>query len=456
MVASSAALDAQNVTLEALKGGVLNEGSIQANGLEDSQVTIASGEDVDNDGSIQAGKRVEIQAVDDVSNDGSIQAGTSDTAPFTPGSVISFEAGGDIESTGSLAAETILGLSQGDVNITGDVAAEALELHTTEVDGDITVDITSDLKSLTLVADGDQSDISFQGKDVDDLVAETNGQDGDIALAGEDIFVRRAVAQDGNVSLQGHNLEVGELAALENGEVNGADGAAHDATIIASGNVHLKKAVTADANVVIDAQGAITDGLSTLITSGEDTTLESGDHIGSPEDNNPISVDVGGKLTVNAKPGTPKINIFAFLEGTTGDGEVHTNSASMPGLVIFNSVPWMGTGKQMGRLDRAYAMMFSSMADMLMVFNLSNPLNSEYRYFPHTALDMDGYTNAPARGIEKIRMSGDRGGTIQGVPEGLTPNTIPSASDYEETFYWPLLDEEETPESTAEETVSNK
>ena len=94
---------------------------------------------------------------------------------------------------------------------------------------------------------------------------------------------------------------------------------------------------------------------------------------------------------------------------------------------------------------------------MLEVFNLSYPLVAEYRYFPHTILDLDGFTNAPRKGIEIIRMGGEKGGMINGLPEGLTPRNIPSVSDYEWTFLWPLDNEDaDNAAEPVEATVSER
>ena len=54
-------------------------------------------------------------------------------------------------------------------------------------------------------------------------------------------------------------------------------------------------------------------------------------------------------------------------------------------------------------------------------------------------------------------MGGEKGGTINGLPEGLTPRNIPSVSDYEWTFLWPLDNEDaDNAAEPVEATVSER
>ena len=450
---------AQNVNMKTAHGDVSNDGSIAAKGLEDSMVGINANGNIRNTGSIQADKAVQLISTKDIRNTGSIQAGTATEKPLTPGSVIEFNADGKATSTGSLVAETITGLAADDITITGELNTDYLNLKTTGSDGDITVETGHDIIAASLVTEGDQSDISFNGKNVDELTAETKGTDADIDIKGGKMTIRKAVTFDGDVDIAGSgDLVLDVVEAKDGGKYTGPDqGEARHVNVTSGGMVKILTHVKADADVNIDARGPILDTDYAVITSGGDTSLTTGAYIGDVADGNPIHVEAEGTIYVNPRPGTPKVEYFAFVEGTSGDGQIHTKASSLPGLVIFNSVPWMGTKKQMGRLDRSYAEKFSAINGMLEVFNLSYPLVAEYRYFPHTILDLDGFTNAPRKGIEIIRMGGEKGGTINGLPEGLTPRNIPSVSDYEWTFLWPLDNEDaDNAAEPVEATVSER
>ena len=450
---------AQNVNMKTAHGDVSNDGSIAAKGLEDSMVGINANGNIRNTGSIQADKAVQLISTKDIRNTGSIQAGTATEKPLTPGSVIGFNADGKATSTGSLVAETITGLAADDITITGELNTDYLNLKTTDSDGDITVETGHDIIAASLVTEGDQSDISFNGKNVDEMTAETKGTDADIDIKGGKMTIRKAVTFDGDVDIAGSgDLVLDVVEAKDGGKYTGPDrGEARHVNVTSGGMVKILTHVKADADVNIDARGPILDTDYAVITSGGDTSLTTGAYIGDVADGNPIHVEAEGTIYVNPRPGTPKVEYFAFVEGTSGDGQIHTKASSLPGLVIFNSVPWMGTKKQMGRLDRSYAEKFSAINGMLEVFNLSYPLVAEYRYFPHTILDLDGFTNAPRKGIEIIRMGGEKGGTINGLPEGLTPRNIPSVSDYEWTFLWPLDNEDaDNAAEPVEATVSER
>ena len=450
---------AQNVNMTTAHGDVSNDGSIAAKGLEDSTVMVNANGNILNTGSIQADKAVKLISTKDIRNTGSIQAGTATEKPLTPGSVIEFNADGKATSTGSLVAETITGLADDDITITGELNTDYLNLKTTGSDGDITVETGHDIIAASLVTEGDQSDISFNGKNVDEMTAETKGTDADIDIKGGKMTIRKAVTFDGDVDIAGSgDLVLDVVEAKDGGKYTGPDrGEARHVNVTSGGMVKILTHVKADADVNIDARGPILDTDYAVITSGGDTSLTTGAYIGDVADGNPIHVEAEGTIYVNPRPGTPKVEYFAFVEGTSGDGQIHTKASSLPGLVIFNSVPWMGTKKQMGRLDRSYAEKFSAINGMLEVFNLSYPLVAEYRYFPHTILDLDGFTNAPRKGIEIIRMGGEKGGTINGLPEGLTPRNIPSVSDYEWTFLWPLDSEDaDNAAEPVEATVSER
>ena len=450
---------AQNVNMKTAHGDVSNDGSIAAKGLEDSMVGINANGNIRNTGSIQADKAVQLISTKDIRNTGSIQAGTATEKPLTPGSVIEFNADGKATSTGSLVAETITGLAADDITITGELNTDYLNLKTTGSAGDINVETGHDIIAASLVTEGDQSDISFNGKNVDELTAETKGTDADIDIKGGKMTIRKAVTFDGDVDIAGSgDLVLDVVEAKDGGKYTGPDrGEARHVNVTSGGMVKILTHVKADADVNIDARGPILDTDYAVITSGGDTSLTTGAYIGDVADGNPIHVEAEGTIYVNPRPGTPKVEYFAFVEGTSGDGQIHTKASSLPGLVIFNSVPWMGTKKQMGRLDRSYAEKFSAINGMLEVFNLSYPLVAEYRYFPHTILDLDGFTNAPRKGIEIIRMGGEKGGTINGLPEGLTPRNIPSVSDYEWTFLWPLDNEDaDNAAEPVEATVSER
>ncbi len=450
---------AQNVNMTTAHGDVSNDGSIAAKGLEDSTVMVNANGNIRNTGSIQADKAVKLISTKDIRNTGSIQAGTATEKPLTPGSVIEFNADGKATSTGSLVAETITGLAADDITITGELNTDYLNLKTTGSDGDITVETGHDIIAASLVTEGDQSDISFKGKNVDEMTAETKGTDADIDIKGGKMTIRKAVTFDGDVDIAGSgDLVLDVVEAKDGGKYTGPDrGEARHVNVTSGGMVKILTHVKADADVNIDARGPILDTDYAVITSGGDTSLTTGAYIGDVADGNPIHVEAEGTIYVNPRPGTPKVEYFAFVEGTSGDGQIHTKASSLPGLVIFNSVPWMGTNKQMGRLDRSYAEKFSAINGMLEVFNLSYPLVAEYRYFPHTILDLDGFTNAPRKGIEIIRMGGEKGGTINGLPEGLTPRNIPSVSDYEWTFLWPLDNEDaDNAAEPVEATVSER
>ena len=450
---------AQNVYMKTVHGDVSNDGSIAAKGLEDSMVMVNANGNIRNTGSIQADKAVQLISTKDIRNTGSIQAGTATEKPLTPGSVIEFNADGKATSTGSLVAETITGLAADDITITGELNTDYLNLKTTGSDGDITVETGHDIIAASLVTEGDQSDISFNGKNVDELTAETKGTDADIDIKGGKMTIRKAVTFDGDVDIAGSgDLVLDVVEAKDGGKYTGPDqGEARHVNVTSGGMVKILTHVKGDADVNIDARGPILDTDYAVITSGGDTSLTTGAYIGDVADGNPIHVEAEGTIYVNPRPGTPKVEYFAFVEGTSGDGQIHTKASSLPGLVIFNSVPWMGTKKQMGRLDRSYAEKFSAINGMLEVFNLSYPLVAEYRYFPHTILDLDGFTNAPRKGIEIIRMGGEKGGTINGLPEGLTPRNIPSVSDYEWTFLWPLDNEDaDNAAEPVEATVSER
>ncbi len=450
---------AQNVNMTTAHGDVSNDGSIAAKGLEDSTVMVNANGNILNTGSIQADKAVQLISTKDIRNTGSIQAGTATEKPLTPGSVIEFNADGKATSTGTLVAETITGLAADDITITGELNTDYLNLKTTGSDGDITVETGHDIIAASLVTEGDQSDISFKGKNVDEMTAETKGTDADIDIKGGKMTIRKAVTFDGDVDIAGSgDLVLDVVEAKDGGKYTGPDrGEARHVNVTSGGMVKILTHVKADADVNIDARGPILDTDYAVITSGGDTSLTTGAYIGDVADGNPIHVEAEGTIYVNPRPGTPKVEYFAFVEGTSGDGQIHTKASSLPGLVVFNSVPWMGTNKQMGRLDRSYAEKFSAINGMLEVFNLSYPLVAEYRYFPHTILDLDGFTNAPRKGIEIIRMGGEKGGTINGLPEGLTPRNIPSVSDYEWTFLWPLDNEDaDNAAEPVEATVSER
>ena len=450
---------AQNVNMKTAHGDVSNDGSIAAKGLEDSMVMVNANGNIRNTGSIQADKAVQLISTKDIRNTGSIQAGTATEKPLTPGSVIEFNADGKATSTGSLVAETITGLAADDITIIGELNTDYLNLKTTGSDGDITVETGHDIIAASLVTEGDQSDISFNGKNVDEMTAETKGTDADIDIKGGKMTIRKAVTFDGDVDIAGSgDLILDVVEAKDGGKYTGPDrGEARHVNVTSGGMVKILTHVKADADVNIDARGPILDTDYAVITSGGDTSLTTGAYIGDVADGNPIHVEAEGTIYVNPRPGTPKVEYFAFVEGTSGDGQIHTKASSLPGLVIFNSVPWMGTKKQMGRLDRSYAEKFSAINGMLEVFNLSYPLVAEYRYFPHTILDLDGFTNAPRKGIEIIRMGGEKRGTINGLPEGLTPRNIPSVSDYEWTFLWPLDNEDaDNAAEPVEATVSER
>ena len=417
-------------------GDTTNSGSITAYDITDGegQIVIESDGDVHNKdtGRMHADIKAEITSGDgDIDNSGLIQAG--DTDPLTPGSEIVLNAlKGDINSDGSLIAETVTLNARGKIDVQGDTDADHVFAHTTGVGGNIDLKLDHDVKGLSATTEGAQSDITVRARNIGNGQLVAKGEDSDIAINGLDMTLTRVTAEDGNVDISGGNLRLGTVYAHEDGTpiLNGEAGDARNVRVNAAGNVYIGNTVEADANVAINASGAITGSPLASVNAGNDIDLTSGDHIG--EAGNALEVNAGGDLFVNAQPGTPEREYFAFIRGTSGDGEVHSKSKKLPGLVIFNSVAWMGTAKQMSRIDRAYAHMFNLLNKELWLVDQAWPLESAYRYFPHTALYNDGYGEDLRRGYERIRLDAPAV-RVNGLPEGIS---VEGAQNAEDTFIW--------------------
>ena len=417
-------------------GDTTNSGSITAYDITDGegQIVIESDGDVRNKdtGRMHADIKAEITSGDgDIDNSGLIQAG--DTDPLTPGSEIVLNAlKGDINSDGSLIAETVTLNARGKIDVQGDTDADHVFAHTTGVGGNIDLKLDHDVKGLSATTEGAQSDITVRARNIGNGQLVAKGEDSDIAINGLDMTLMRVTAEDGNVDISGGNLRLGTVYAHEDGTpiLNGEAGDARNVRVNAAGNVYIGNTVEADANVAINASGAITGSPLASVNAGNDIDLTSGDHIG--EAGNALEVNAGGDLFVNAQPGMPEREYFAFIRGTSGDGEVHSKSKKLPGLVIFNSVAWMGTAKQMSRIDRAYAHMFNLLNKELWLMDQAWPLESAYRYFPHTALYNDGYGEDLRRGYERIRLDAPAV-RINGLPEGIS---VEGAQNAEDTFIW--------------------
>ena len=417
-------------------GDTTNSGSITAYDITDGegQIVIESDGDVHNKdtGRMHADIKAEITSGDgDIDNSGLIQAG--DTDPLTPGSEIVLNAlKGDINSDGSLIAETVTLNARGKIDVHGDTDADHVFAHTTGVGGNIDLKLDHDVKGVSAITEGAQSDITVRARNIGNGQLVAKGEDSDIAINGLDMTLTRVTAEDGNVDISGGNLRLGTVYAHEDGTpiLNGEAGDARNVRVNAAGNVYIGNTVEADANVAINASGAITGSPLASVNAGNDIDLTSGDHIG--EAGNALEVNAGGDLFVNAQPGMPEREYFAFIRGTSGDGEVHSKSKKLPGLVIFNSVAWMGTAKQMSRIDRAYAHMFNLLNKELWLMDQAWPLESAYRYFPHTALYNDGYGEDLRRGYERIRLDAPAV-RINGLPEGIS---VEGAQNAEDTFIW--------------------
>jgi len=190
--------------------------------------------------------------------------------------------------------------------------------------------------------------------------------------------------------------------------------------------------------VLTAKQGSIVDfhdSSATNIWATGDLTLAAGNMIGEASAGDPLEVEIGGQINLVAVDGAPnftgKRHVWAFLNGTSGDGTVNFvgsgDDGTPPGLIVWNAQVFGGPENPLLRIERARAGFTREMTDLIPGYQ-NGVWDFGFLYFPHVWALLD---KMPAiMNIEYI-LHGE--GIIEGLPEGIGPDSV-DMNEFDDTF----------------------
>ncbi len=189
-------------------------------------------------------------------------------------------------------------------------------------------------------------------------------------------------------------------------------------------------------SVEVQAYGNIYDldnNAHTNIVAAKDITLLAGGRIGEPLAGDPLEVFAARNVNVgvinDAKcfGGFGQSSVWAFINGHSGSGDINYigPGSTAPGLIIWNGTVVGGPSYPMQRFWREEMMHVYQMP-----LHLSNYLHDDLMYFPHSYMMLPTFPDHLP--IELILHGG---GSIDGLPEGVTPSEI-DINELDDTLSW--------------------
>ena len=320
--------------------------------------------------------------------------GSEDIVAGLPNAVVTITAvdgigTGSLETPGDSIETNITTLvanntGEGDINI---LETDTIVLQSViNANGHVTTVATSGTITATQVYAQDEGIYNGLENDANRIFLETWNQAG----TGGDIYLTDVVADyDAAITTQGGgNVTIGDNGLVTNNDV--------DITIVQAGDIILGQwAITTTNNVTLIAQqGSILDGADTdvtNITAGGDLVMWVGNAIGeanAPAD--PLEVDVTGTLSVGAYdgaqyfPGRTLDYIWAFINGTSGDGSIYYlgTDDTPPGIIEWNMMSWGGPEEPLQRIERQEGTILRTLYEMLDEYD-RHVWNFSLIYFPH-------------------------------------------------------------------------
>ncbi|MBR6470896.1 MAG: filamentous hemagglutinin N-terminal domain-containing protein [Victivallales bacterium] len=286
-----------------------------------------------------AGPEVRIQAAGRVRSQGTLAGEMR----------IALNGGKGLSAMGTLQAPLAECISGGDIMVQGtpDSAVECLRIFGDGVGAQVGLVWPADLKELALETLGAGSAVQASLKDVGGGRVVANGTNSSIQIIGENILLEQVASHSGEVSLEAEReLVVGVVETEVSGNVR----------LQANGDVTVRERLVAAGDLAVSAAGRLVLEGQEPMVAGDTMELAAADF---GDARSALRVSVGGRLYVDAMPGTKPRPFFARLEGKSADGGIHAHGHSVPGVVFFNGRVWMGRQDQMTRLDRAESELFS-------------------------------------------------------------------------------------------------
>ncbi|MBP5673726.1 MAG: filamentous hemagglutinin N-terminal domain-containing protein [Victivallales bacterium] len=300
----------------------------------------------------------------------------------------------------------------------------------------------SDVQLNTTGGDADIA-VKLAGSSSVRLVAMAEGNDSDIFASRDgagSLVLHKVEATDGNVIIDARasNVSAVRVRALDNGDKTGIVNDAHSVYIKAGTLNIANNGIRSDYEVVIEANGDVSAGGGpgdVNITAGEDVIITTGGKIGDVESNSPVTIDADGEFHVNKLPGTEgegKDKVWVYADGRTGDGKIYYDGKpnTEPGIIYWNGRVWGGNNTPVNQVSRAEGEFNSQIRAMIAAYNGNYLADGKLIYFPHVYMMLD--LKPQDMSIEHI-MQGC--GTIDGLPEGVGPDTIDIYS-LDDTFSW--------------------
>ena len=300
----------------------------------------------------------------------------------------------------------------------------------------------SDVQLNTTGGDADIA-VKLAGSSSVRLVAMAEGNDSDIFASRDgagSLVLHKVEATDGNVIIDARasNVSAVRVRALDNGDKTGIVNDAHSVYIKAGTLNIANNGIRSDYEVVIEANGDVSAGGGpgdVNITAGEDVIITTGGKIGDVESNSPVTIDADGEFHVNKLPGTEgegKDKVWVYADGRTGDGKIYYDGKpnTEPGIIYWNGRVWGGNNTPVNQVSRAEGEFNNQIRAMIAAYNGNYLADGKLIYFPHVYMMLD--LKPQDMSIEHI-MQGC--GTIDGLPEGVGPDTIDIYS-LDDTFSW--------------------
>jgi filamentous hemagglutinin family protein len=321
------------------------------------------------------------------------------------------ETGGKVDMVGKMKASDWV-----DIEAIGSVTADDIEsgnvkVKTTGTNANIDITLTAELTDLEAVAEG---------------------IDSDILIVGDDLNLNEVSAFDGDVTVVADSVNAFSVKALDDGVINDVEDDAHSVTIIAN-RLHMGL-IEADYDGVLVVDGDITSDGGMNIVAGNDIDITTSGRVGTVG-GNPVTVDAGGDVIVGSLPGTPNYgkSVWVYMQGNSGDGEIHYSGIgnTPPGTIVWNGKVWGGSEMAMIQMDRAEDAIYAEIRNIMQRYDASSQWFYGFLYFPHIRAYMDGYQGNMS--IEHI-LKGS--GTVEGLPEGVSPTTVIDFQAIDDSYLW--------------------
>ncbi len=366
-----------------------------------------------------------------------------------------------LEAVASVTIDADGSVTRADTDDDSDIIAPNVTINATRNIGKIAYDedgsaITDGFIAITgaeivdLATDGDNATIGVELNNSADvtLTANAEGNDSSILLTTDEVAkltLEKVVAKDGDVIVgaEGTSVRANYVRALDDGAINGFEDDGYS-IIIEAGNLAIGAGgLKADMDVDIASLGDITGTGNEDIEAGNDIDLAVGGQIGQVRPNIPVDVIAGGELHIEALPGNDNNglgpdHVWVNMTGKTGDGDIiHYDGkpGTEPGIIYWNGHIWGGADKPVREVDRAQGEFMSRVSDILARYQGNYWGVNTTLYFPHVRFAFD---QKPAdMSLEHI-LNGR--GVIDGLPEGVTPNTI-DINAFDETYIWQTDDD---------------